>query len=92
MTPLRNTELEEGFISVGKKTSITHEKPSVIGETVTLKVEITKYAHHRITLEMTAWDELGVIGTGSHSRTVVHDEWLMIKLKRQRAALENKNF
>lgn len=89
---LIDPKLEEGFISVGKKTSITHENPSIIGETITLKVEIEKYEHHRITVEMTAWDELGIIGTGKHSRTIVNDEWLMIKLKRQRVKLENINF
>ena len=89
---LIDPKLDDGFISVGKKTSVTHEHPSVIGETVTLKVEIRKIKHHHIQIQMTAWDELGVIATGKHLRTIVNDAWLMIKIKNQREHLENQNF
>lgn len=89
---LIDPKLEEGFISVGKKTSVNHAKPTIMGETITLKVDIVEYKHHRLDLEMTAWDELGTIGTGTHSRTIVNDEWLMIKLRRQKNQLDNLNF
>lgn len=89
---LIDSKLDDGFISVGKKTSVTHEHPSVVGETVTLKVEISGIEHNHIELEFKVWDELGVVAAGSHVRTIVNDEWLMIKIKKQRAALENKNF
>jgi len=89
---LIDSRLEEDFISVGKQIFVVHEKPTIIGETVSVNVEITEIVNNRFHLKMTAYDETGVIGFGKHSRTIVNEKWLNLKLEKQKKAIENKNY
>ena len=73
---LIDSKLIEGFISVGKKVSVIHEKPTTIGETVSINVEITEINNNRYHLVMNAYDESGLIGTGEHIRTIVNERWM----------------
>ncbi len=45
---LIDSKLIEGFISVGKKVSVTHEKPTAIGETVSINVEIKEIKKQQV--------------------------------------------
>lgn len=76
-TRLVDSRLPEGYVSVGKSLSITHEKPTVLGETVTIKVSVLKQESNYIQLEMEAFDEEGVIGHGKLDRFVVNKTRLM---------------
>ena len=89
---LIDSKLWEGFISVGKQTSVVHEKPTFLGETVSINVEITEINNNRYHMVMKAYDETGIIGTGEHVRTIVNEKWMMLKMKRQKNSLKNKNF
>ncbi len=82
---LIDSRLPEGFISVGKSAEVTHEHPSVVGATATVKVEIKSFDGSHIRLKMTATDESGVIGRGSHTRSIVNKKWLLIKLNKRLA-------
>lgn len=67
-------KLSEGYISIGNEFGITHTKPTKVGETVTLELEI-KEIHEKdecIFLSFKAFDELGEIGHGVHVRTIVN--------------------
>jgi predicted thioesterase len=79
--------LPDGFISVGKSAEVTHEHPSVIGATVSVKVEIKSFDGYHIRLKMTASDESGIVGRGSHTRSIVNKKWLLIKLHNRMADL-----
>lgn len=78
-TRLVDSRLPEGFVSVGKSLSITHEKPTVLGETVTVKVSVVSQASNYLQLEMEAFDEEGPIGHGTLDRYIVNRMSLMIK-------------
>ncbi len=41
---------------------------------------------------MKAYDESGLIGTGEHSRTIVNERWMLLKLEKQKKAIENHDF
>ena len=89
---LIDSKLIEGFISVGKKVSVVHEKPTAIGETVSINVEIVEIENNRYHLAMKAYDESGIIGTGEHTRTIVNERWMMLKLERRKKPIENRDF
>jgi len=78
--------LPDGFMSVGKSIAITHENPSVVGATVNLTVTISGFDHYHVTLAMTASDESGIVGTGTHVRSIVNKRWLQMRIHRR---LEN---
>lgn len=78
-TRLIDSRLPEGYVSVGKSLSVTHEKPTVLGETVTIKVAVVRQESNYLELEMEAYDEEGVIGHGKLDRFVVNREKLMEK-------------
>lgn len=80
---LIDSHLPEGFISVGKSAEVTHEHPSLSGATVSVKVEIKSFDGYHIRLQMVATDESGVVGRGSHVRSIVNKKWLLIKLNRR---------
>lgn len=75
--------LPDGFISVGKALSITHEHPSVIGATVELIVTIAEFDGYHVTFSMTANDESGLVGTGSNVRSIVNERWLELGIHRR---------
>jgi predicted thioesterase len=72
--------LPDGFISIGKSANITHEHPSVLGATLSLTVTIISFDGYHITLRVTASDETGVVGTGTHVRSIVNKHWLQIRV------------
>lgn len=67
-------KLTEGFISIGNEMGVTHTKPTKVGETVTLELEVAEI-HEKdecIFLKFKAFDEIGEIGNGVHVRTIVN--------------------
>jgi predicted thioesterase len=80
---LIDSKLPDGFISVGKSAEVTHEQPCVVGAHVTVKVEIKSFDGYHIRLQMTAVDDSGVVGRGSHVRSIVNKKWLMIKVNKR---------
>ena len=86
-TRLIDNKLPEGFMSVGKSAEVVHEHPSVLGAQVGVKVLITAFDGYHITLSMTAYDEGGIIGRGSHTRSIVNRHWTQLKIARRVASL-----
>lgn len=78
-TRLIDSRLPEGYVSVGKSLSVTHEKPTILGETVTIKVSVVSQESNYIQLETEAFDEEGIIGHGKLDRFVVNKTRLMEK-------------
>lgn len=79
--------LPDGFMSVGKGVTITHETPSVVGATIDLTVTISGFDGYHVSLAMTASDESGFIGTGTHVRSIVNKRWLQTRIHRRLANL-----
>lgn len=89
---LIDDELPEGLISVGKMAKVVHEKPTILGETVSLKLEVKEFDGSNVILEMIAYDEIGIIGKGTHQRIIVSKSSLLKKANARAAKLENKDF
>ncbi|MBF8982705.1 hypothetical protein IZY60_04040 [Lutibacter sp. B2] len=89
---LIDDKLPEGLITVGKMVKIVHEKPTILGETVSVKVEIRSYDGTKMILDMTAFDEVGIIGKGIHERIIVSKESLLKRANKRAEKLKNKNF
>jgi fluoroacetyl-CoA thioesterase len=75
--------LEQGESSVGTKLSITHVSASPIGLSVWAESEVTAVDGKRIEFKVSAYDEKGLIGEGTHERFVVTDERFLAKAARK---------
>lgn len=84
--------LEEGMISVGKVATVTHDKPTVIGETITVKVEVEKIVSGRIDIQMEAFDEIGKIGSGFNERYIVNKKGLLERASQREEKLKSLDF
>lgn len=73
-------ELPDGSTTVGGEISIKHIKPSAIGETITATATVTAVDGRKLTFALTAHDESGIVGEGTHIRFIVGIEKFMSKL------------
>jgi len=84
---LVDERLPDGFISVGKSAEVTHDYPTVLGANITVKVEIKSFDGYHVDLKMTARDESGVIGRGTHTRSIVNKRWMQMKVQKRISSL-----
>ena len=80
MTALQNF-LEEGQGSVGTHLDISHNAPSPIGMQVWAEAEITGVSENgrMVDFKVSAWDERGPIGAGTHTRAIIKNEKFLSK-------------
>ena len=71
--------LNEGDSSVGTKLNISHLSATPVGLKVWAESEVTAVDGKRIEFKVSAGDEKGLIGEGSHERFVVTDERFLSK-------------
>ncbi len=62
---------DEGQSSVGTKLSISHDAATPVGMKVRAEAEVVEVDRRRIVLAVTAYDETGVIGKGTHERFLI---------------------
>lgn len=67
-------ELDEGFVSVGTHVNVQHLAATPVGMRVTAKAEVIAENGKLIEFRVTAYDEAGLIGEGTHTRAVVNLE------------------
>ena len=63
--------LEEGQGSVGTHLDISHDAPTPIGMKVWAEAELTAVEGRKLIFSVTAYDEAGQIGQGTHERFVI---------------------
>lgn len=65
--------LEEGKTTVGTLVNVTHVAATPLGMTVRIETELTDIAVNGkiLTFRVAAYDEVGLIGEGTHQRAVV---------------------
>jgi len=73
--------LPEGFTSVGTEIQIKHLKATVVGRKIKSESYLRFVNDRKLTFELHAWDEKGMIGIGTHSRVIVDKKEFMEKLK-----------
>ena len=75
------TYLEEGLGSVGTRLDITHDAPTPIGMTVWAEAEIVSVSENgrMVEFKVSAWDEKGPVGAGTHTRAIIKNEKFLKK-------------
>ena len=71
--------LEEGQTSVGTALNIEHTSATPIGMEVWAVAEVTAVDRRAVTFSVTAYDEKGAIGSGTHGRFIVDGEKFQAK-------------
>lgn len=71
--------LEEGETTVGTLMNVEHISATPVGMTVTAAAKLTEVDGRKLVFSVTAVDEVGVIGQGTHERFVVQAEKFMKK-------------
>lgn len=63
--------LGDGITTVGISLNITHTAPTLTGATVSAKATLTATDGRRFSFDVTAFDDVGEIGAGTHERVSV---------------------
>jgi predicted thioesterase len=63
--------LDEGITTVGTAVNVTHINPTPEGAVVRAEAEIIETDGRRFLFKVTAWDQAGLIGEGTHERYTV---------------------
>lgn len=71
--------LEEGSTTVGTLLNVNHTAATPVGMKVTACAELTEAEGRKLTFKVTAWDEKGEIGSGTHERFIVYSEKFLKK-------------
>lgn len=75
--------LAEGEGTVGTKLDITHDSATPVGMKVWAESEVIRVDGKRIVLNVTAYDEAGLIGKGTHERFIITDQRFLAKAARK---------
>ena len=89
-TKLIDEKLDEGLVTIGKEIHLIHEKPTLLGQTITITVTVKERHENTLKLDMVAFDEMGIIGRGSSDRVIVSKKALMRKVYAREAMLESR--
>ena len=83
-------ELPEGKGTVGVDIASTHLAPTPVGMKITATAEVTGVSTNgkMISFKVTASDEAGLIGEGTHTRAVIDNARFLQKCNDKRAATE----
>ena len=66
------SQLEEGFGTVGTLVNVTHEAPTPVNGEVTISCFLRQVDGRRLVFAVEASDKGGIIGRGSHERFIVN--------------------
>lgn len=72
--------LDAGQGSVGTHISVSHDAATPIGMTVTATARITAVDRRRVEFEVSAADDAGPVGKGTHTRFIIDNEQFMKKI------------
>ena len=74
--------LEPSQTTVGSEITTTHLRPTPVGATVSATATLIAVEGRKLSFEIVANDENGVIGEGKHTRYIVDRERFMAKIAR----------
>jgi len=64
--------LPEMYLTVGTHVDVRHLAPTPVNATIRIEVELLEVVKNRVKLSVHAWDQKDQIGSGFHTRAVVH--------------------
>ena len=73
-------QIPEGKTSVGTMLNISHIAATPVGMDVRAEAEVTEVEGSMITFQVTAYDEAGKIGEGTHKRAVITSQKFLDKV------------
>ena len=71
--------MEPGQGSVGTKLSISHDAATPVGMTARAEAELIEIDRRRLVFAVTAYDDMGPIGKGTHERFLIDMEKFVAK-------------
>ena len=71
--------LDEGMGSVGTLLNVKHLAATPVGMQVTCESELVEIDNRRLVFSVKAYDEIGLIGEGTHERFIVQNEKFLAK-------------
>ena len=74
------SDLPEGKTSVGIELSISHISATPVGLDVRAEAEVTEVSGNTVTFQVTAYDEAGKIGEGTHKRAIISSQRFLEKV------------
>ena len=77
--------LEEGQGSVGVHLDVSHESATPIGMKVWAESEVTAVDGRQITFAVAAYDEVGLIGRGTHKRAIITVDRFLARIEQKKA-------
>lgn len=77
--------LDEGQGSVGVHIDVTHESATPIGMKVWAETEVTGVSGKQIAFTVSAYDEAGLIGRGTHKRALITVDRFLSKTEQKKA-------
>lgn len=69
--------MEDGKSTVGTHIDVKHLSASPVGSHITCESELTEVDRRRLVFKLTAYDDAGLIGEGTHERFIVDIEKFM---------------
>ena len=78
----------EGENSVGTKLEISHDAATPVGMKYWAEAEVVEVDRRQVVLKVTAYDETGVIGSGTHERFIIQMEKFLAKAEAKKALVQ----
>ncbi|MCL2134748.1 MAG: thioesterase family protein [Candidatus Bathyarchaeota archaeon] len=76
---------EDGYTSVGTNINVAHIAASSVGSVIEVTAKIVSVIDRTIIFEVSAIDEVGEIGKGTHTRVIVNIEEFMGKVQNKKS-------
>ena len=71
-TEMLDKLLPADYITVGKKTELFHEHPSLVGEEISVRLEVEEVNTHSVWLKFEASDSKGLVCSGKYERAIIN--------------------
>ena len=72
--------MQDGDGTVGTSVDIKHVSATPVGKTVRCECTLTEVNGKKLVFEVNAYDDKGLIGTGTHKRAIINNEAFMARL------------
>ncbi len=76
-TQMLDKLLPTDYITVGRKIELFHEHPSIVGDDITLKLEVEEVTEYSVFLKFEAEDSKGIVCSGKYERAMINKSQLL---------------